>query len=120
MAATKVPQVLDNNVTLTAGAGDHTSGIGTLTTGYGAVLHVSIQNGATGPTVNTQAQVWVSADNSNFYKLGGVLNPSIANAAFSSWTIPLHIGLQYVKVISGSNTSQNVTIRVEVSQVTAI
>lgn len=68
MAATKVVTVLDNNTTLTAGGADHDSDVWTLDDGYGALLDIKITNGATGPTVAAQAQIYVSPDNSNWYK----------------------------------------------------
>ena len=120
MAATKVVTVLDNNVTLTAGAGDHTSSVWTLDDGYGGQLYIKVTNGATGPTVAAQAQVWASSDNSNYYKFGGALVATLGNNVVSSWSIPIPIGAEYIKIISGSNTVQDVVIRVEGSEVTAI
>jgi hypothetical protein len=120
MASTKVITVLDDNVTLTAGAGDHTSGVWTIDDGYGGELYIKITNGATGPTVAAQAQIWASPDNSNYYKIGGALISTLGNSIVTSWSIPIPIGIEYIKVVSGSNTGQNVTIRVEGSEVTAI
>lgn len=120
MASTKIVTVLDNNVTLTASAGDHTSSVWDLADGYGGELHIKITNGATGPTVAAQAQIWVSPDNSNWYKLGGALIAQLGNAVVTSWSILVPIGIKYLEVISGSNTGQNVTIRVEGAEVTAI
>ena len=121
MATTKVVTVLDNNVTLTASAGDHTSTVADLADGYGATLSIKITNGATGPTVAARAQIWTSPDNSNFYKFGGALIATLGNAVITSWGgIPIPIGVKYLEVISGSNTGQNVTIRVEISEVTAV
>jgi len=120
MAATKVTTVLDNSITLTAGSGNHTSSVWDVHTGYGGTLNIKITNGATGPTVAAQSQVQVSEDNSNWYNLGGALVASVTNSAVTSWTINIPIGVQYVQVISGSNTGQNVTLRVEGSLVTAL
>lgn len=118
--ASKTTTVLDNNVTLTAGAGDNTSSIWTLTGGYGGELYLKITNGATGPTVAAQCQVWASPDNSNYYKLGGALISTLGNNVVTSWSIQVPIGIAYLKVTSGSNTGQNVTLRTEGTQVTAI
>jgi len=119
MAATKAVTVLDNNVTLTASAGDHTSNVWTLDDGYGGELYIKITNGGTGPTVAAEAQIMTSPDNSNYYKLGGALVSTLGNSAVTSWSIPIPIGIEYLTVVSGSNTGQNVTIRVEGSEVTA-
>ena len=120
MASTKVVTVLDDGVTLTAAAGDHTSGVWTIDDGYGGELYIKITNGATGPTVAAQAQIWASPDNSNYYKIGGALISTLGNAIITSWSIPIPIGIEYIKIISGSNTGQDVVIRCEGSEVTAI
>ena len=120
MSTTKVVTVLDNNVTLTAGAGDHDSTVWDLQDGYGGILHIKFTNGATGPTVAAQAQINVSPDNSNFYKLGNALVSNLGNSVVTSWSIHIPTGIKYLKVTSGSNTGQNVTIRVEGSEVTEI
>jgi len=120
MASTKVVTVLDDGVTLTAAAGDHTSGVWTIDDGYGGELYIKITNGATGPTIAAQAQIWASPDNSNYYKIGGILISTLGNAIVTSWSIPIPIGIEYIKVISGSNTGQDVVIRCEGSEVTAI
>lgn len=120
MASTKVVTVLDNDVALVAAAGDHTSTVWSLLTGYGGLLHLKITNGATGPTLAAQAQVWVSPDNSNFYKLGGALIATLGNGIITSWAISVPIGAKYAKVVSGSNTGQDVVIRAEGTEITAI
>lgn len=120
LASTKAVAVLDNNVTLTAGAADHESSVWTLTTGYGGTLHLKNTNGATGPTVAAQSQVWVSPDNSNWYKLGGAIGWTLGNAIVSSLSVNIPIGIAYCKVLSGSNTGQNTVVRIEGNQITAI
>ena len=120
MASTKVVTVLDNNVTLVAAAADHTSSVWTIDDGYGGVLNIKITNGATGPTVAAQSQIWVSPDNSNYYKFGGALVSTLGNAIITSWSIEIPSGIKYLEVISGSNTGQNVTIRVEGTEVTVL
>jgi len=120
MASTKTVTVLDNNITLTAGAGNHTSGLWTLTAGYGGQLHIKVTNGATGPVAAAQAQVQVSPDNSHWYNFGGALIAQLGNGAVTSWAILIPIGVAYLQVISGSNTTYDVVIRVEGLQVMVI
>lgn len=120
MATTKVVTVLDDSVTLTNSAADHTSDVWTLDDGYGSVLYIKFTNGATGPTVAASAQIWFSPDNSNWYQFGGRISGNTTNNGVESWSIEVPIGVEYVKVVSGSNTGQNVTIRVEGSEVTAV
>jgi hypothetical protein len=113
MATTKVVTVLADNVTLTAGAADYTSSVLDLQDGYQAGLGIKITNGTTGPTVAAIAQVWWSADNSNWYKQGGAYGSALGNNVVSSWPAPLPVYAKYAKVTAGSNTGQNVTLRVE-------
>jgi hypothetical protein len=120
MPSAKVVAVLDDNVNLVASAADHGSTMWDLTAGYGGELHIKITNGATGPTLPAQAQVQVSPDNSHWYAFGGALVAGLGNDVVSSWNVPIPIGVAYAKVVSGSNTGQNVTIRIEGTQVTAI
>jgi len=120
MASTKGVTVLHNNATLTAGAGDTTSSSWDLQDGYGGTLYVKLTNGGTGPTVAAQVQVQASPDDSNWYDVGGPLVGSTSNSAVSSWKVPIDIGDKYVRTVSGSNTGQNVTIRVEGVEVSAV
>ena len=120
MAVTKAVTVLDNNVTLTAAAADHTSDVWTLDDGHGGELYIKVTNGATGPTVAAVVQIWASPDNTNYYKFSGVLGSTLGNNIISSWSIPIPIGVEFIKVISGSNTGQDVVIRVEGSEISAI
>jgi hypothetical protein len=113
--ALRTVTVLDNNVTLTASAGNHTSSLWTKSQlNTDALLLVKITNGGTGPTVAAQAQVQVSPDNSNWYNYGGALSGTTTNSDVQSWAIPLSDSVNYAQVVSGSNTGQNVTIRCEV------
>ena len=121
MPTTKVVTVLANGVTLTAAAGDTTSPLATLDDGYGAALHVKLTNGGAGPTIVAQVQVQVSADNVEWYDLGGPLKGSTTNSAVSDWGgIPIPIGVEYVQLVSGSNTGQNVTLDSDLTEVTAV
>lgn len=120
MASTKTTTVDSNNVTLTAGAGDTTSSGVDLQDGYSATAFVKLTNGGTGPTVAAQVQIEVSPDNSNWYRLGGPLAGSTANSAVSSWAVPIPQDAKYVRTVAGSNTVQNVTLRVEVVETSAL
>jgi len=114
--ALRAVTVLDDNVTLTAGAGNHTSGLWTkVGTNTDAMLNIKITNGATGPTVAAQAQVQTSPDNSNWFNRGGALVAALGNAVVSSWSIAIGANDNYIQVVSGSNTVQNVVIRCSVT-----
>jgi len=120
MASTKALTVIRDNVTLTAGAGDITSTGVNLVDGYGGVLMVKITNGATGPTVAAQTQVQISGDDSNYFNFGGPLVGKTSNNGISSWVVEVPMGAMYIRTVSGSNTGQNVTLRISFSEVTAV
>ena len=120
MASTKALTTPSNNVTLTAGAGDTTSSAVDLADGYSAAAFIKLTNGATGPTIAPQVQVEVSPDNTNWYKLGGPLVGSVANSAVTSWTVPLPQDAKHVRTVAGSNTAQDVTLRVDVVETSAL
>lgn len=122
MAATKVRTSIWSSQTLTAGAGNTTSSAVDLSTGYGAQVDIQLTNGATGPTVAAQVQVQVAADTSGtlFVNFGGPLVGSTANAAVSSWSVELPIGVNRLRLVAGSNTVNNVTVDADVSNVTSI
>ena len=121
MASTKVVTAIWNSLTLTAGAGDTTSTAITLDDGFGAVLHIKLTNGATGPTIAAQVQIEVSGDNSEWYKFGGPLLSNTDNNGIESWGgIDLPIGIEYVRLVAGSNTGQNVIADADISEVTAL
>lgn len=121
MATTKANTAIYDGVTLTAGAASNTSSVVALDDGYGAALHVKLTNGATGPTIPAQCQIQVSADNSVFYDYGRPLVGSVTANAVTSWGgIVIPIGVEFLRLVAGSNTDQNVTIDADISEVTAV
>ena len=120
MATTKAVTAMENGLALAEGAGDDTGAAVTLDDGYGAQIHIKLTNGATGPTVAAQVQIQVSADNSEWYSFGGPLVGSVTNSAVSSWSVEIPIGVEYVRTVQGSNTGQNVTCDIDLSEVTAV
>ncbi len=121
MATTKVFTALANAVTLTAGAGDTTSSAVTMDTHYGASLSIKLTNGGSAPTTPAQVQIQVSQDNSEWYDFGGALVGSVTNSAVVSWGgIDIPIGIEFLRIVSGSNTVQNVTLDADVSSVSVI
>jgi len=120
MATTKVNTVIWNDLALVAGAGDQTSTTQDLTDGYGGTLLMKITNGATGPTVAAQVGVWYSGDGTNWYQRSGGYVATLGNNVVTSWVVDVPIGVAYLKLVAGSNTVQNVTIRAELTEVTAV
>lgn len=119
MATTKVVTVLMNDVSVSA-SGSATSTTLDLQDGYGAALAIKITNGATGPTVAANAQIYASPDNSNFYKFGGALQAQLGNGIVTSWIVPIPIAIKYLYVIVTGNTGQAVTARVSGTEVTEV
>lgn len=121
MATTKNLTAIWSSQTLTAGSGDTTSSAVTLDDGYGAALGIKLTNGATGPTVPAQVQIQVSQDNSEWYNFGPPLVGVTDNNGVESWGgIEIPMGVEYVRLVAGSNTGQSVTVDADISEVTAI
>lgn len=107
---------------MTAGAADTTSAAQDLTGSYGAQLDIKLTNGATGPTIAAQVQIQVANDAAGtlWTNFGGALVGSTANNGVVSWSVDLPIGVAAVRLVSGSNTGQNVTLDADISKVTSI
>ena len=120
MAATKAVTAMESGLTLTASAGDDTGATVTIDTGYGAQIGLKLTNGATGPTIAAQIQIQVSQDNSEFYDFGGALVGTTGNSEVSSWSVEVPIGVEYIKTVQGSNTGQDVTCDIDLTNVTAV
>ena len=120
MATTKVVTAIASGLTMTAGAGDVTSSVVTLDDGYGATMGLKITNGATAPTVAGQIVIETSQDNSEFFQFGGALVGSTTNSEVSSWVVNIPIGVEYLRIVTGSNTAQDTTADVDISEVTEV
>lgn len=121
-SAVKTRTSLHSAVTLTAGAGNTTSSTIDLSAGYGAQVNFSLTNGATGPTVAAQVQIQVANDSGGtlFVNFGGALVGSVTNSAVTSWSVDIPPGVGAIKLVSGSNTAQNVTINADISVITSL
>jgi hypothetical protein len=120
MATTKARTSIWSSQTLTAGAGDTTSTAVDLSDGYGAQVNIKLTNGATGPTVAAQVQIQYSADDTTYFNYGGPLVGNTDNNGVESWSVTVPIGVEYIELVAGSNTGQNVTVDADISEVTAV
>ena len=122
MASTKATTAIWSSQTLTAGAGDTTSAVLNLTDGYGGTLNIKLTNGATGPTLPAQVLIQCSEDNfTEAYDVGDALVGLTGNSAVISWgMIVIPPGTQYLRLVAGSNTDQNVTVDADFSEVTGV
>lgn len=120
MALTKSQTVIHNDITLTAGAGDTTSTNQDLSSAYSASLRVRLTNGATGPTVPAQTKVQVSEDTTaaNFITIATITGLT-SNSGVMERVIQIPSEAKYVRLVSGSNTGQNVTLRAVIDLITA-
>jgi hypothetical protein len=121
MAATKASSVMHNNVTLTAGAGDTTATVEDVTAAYQTAVRVRLTNGATGPTIAANCKVQVSEDATagNFMTIATVAGNTTNNGIVEA-LVQLPDTAMQVRTVSGSNTAQNVTLRVVLEKITAL
>lgn len=121
MAITKASTVVANNTTLTAGAGATTSATQDITGAYRSTVRVRLTNGATGPTVPAQCSIQISEDTTagNFIEHTLVVGTSV-NSDVNEFVIELPDTALQLRFVSGSNTGQNVTLRIVVDKITAI
>lgn len=121
MALTKASVVIANGTTLTAGAGNTTSSVEDVTAAYTASVRVRLTNGATGPTVAAQVAVQIAEDTTsgNFMTIATVQG-SVANSAVVESLVQLPDTAMQLRTVSGSNTGQNVTLRIVLEKITAL
>lgn len=118
MASTKTVTAIWSSQTLTAGAGDTTATAVNLTDGYGATVNIKLTNGSTGPTLPAEVQIQLSEDNSEWYNFGSPLIGTTDNSGVTSWAgIEIPYGTNYLRLVAGSNTDQNVTVDADLSEV---
>ena len=123
MAATKDVSVLHNDATMTGGAGPTNSSAANLATGYGASVLMKITNGATAPTTAASIILEVSADSINWYEMNGGsvdLQGTTTNNDVVSKHFEIPPGVKYVRSATTHGDDQDVTVRVEVGNVSAV
>lgn len=122
MALTKARTSINSGTTMAAGAANVNGTAVDLTGSYGAQLDIKLTNGATGPTVAAQVQVQVANDAGGtlWTNFGGALVGPTSNNGTASWSIDIPIGVGAVRLVTGSNTAQDVTLDADISKVTAI
>jgi len=121
-ALTKTRTSLYSAQTLTAGAGDTTSSTINNSTGYQAILSITLTNGGTGPTVPAQCIVQTANDTAGtlFVNYTGPLTNSVTASAVGQWTVVIPLGSNAFRTVCGSNTVQNVTLNADYVMVTGL
>ena len=95
-----------------------TTTTGTLTTGYGGLLLISISNAGTQTTTAATAQIQISNNGTSWYSYGGALSAPLTES--TSWTVPISIAALYCNVYYTAGNSNSVTINTHLLQVTKI
>lgn len=120
MASIKALTTLHDNTTLTSNAANNTSSVVVLDDGYGAGLHLQVTNANT-QTVAGQIQIQTSADNTIWYNFGRPLVASLVNGAVTSWGgIEIPIGVEYLRLVTGSQSGASIYVNAQLSEVTTV
>lgn len=120
-AVTKSSTVVANDITMTAGAGDVTSSDVDLTGAYRTHCIIRFTNGATGPTVAPRVDILTSEDTTaGHYSKIFTVNGDTVNSSVNTRDIWLNDTVEHLEFVSGSNTVQNVTLRIVCEKITAI
>lgn len=120
-AVTKSSTVVANNTTLTAGAADVTTSDVDLTAAYRVHIIIRFTNGATGPTVAPRCDVQTSEDTTaGNYSTLFTVNGDTVNSSVNTRDVWLNDAVEHARLVCGSNTGQNVTLRIVVEKVTGI
>jgi hypothetical protein len=120
-AVTKTNTVVANSITMTAGAGDVTSSDFDNSGSYRTHCIIRFTNGATGPTVAPRVDVQTSEDTTaGNYSTLFTVNGDTVNSSVNTRDVWLNDAVEHARFISGSNTVQNVTLRIVCEKITGI
>ena len=121
MALTKSSNVIHNDITLTASAGNTVSSVISLAANYRTGARIRFTNGGTGPTVQAQTKVEIAEDSTsgNFMALTICYGGTTASAV-TEYFVDLPDWAEQLRFTSGSNTGQNVTLRVVIEMMTGL
>jgi hypothetical protein len=120
-AVTKASTVVANSITMTAGAADVTSSDFDNSGSYRTHCIVRFTNGATGPTVAPRVDIQTSEDTTaGNYSTLFTVNGDTVNSSVNTRDVWLNDAVAHARFISGSNTVQNVTLRIVCEKITGI
>lgn len=120
MATTKTRSAIWTGTSQSAGATTTSSAVD-LADGYGAVLHMKVTNGGTGPTLPAQIQIETSDDNSAWYDFGSPFVALTGNSVVTDWGgVELPAGVKHVRLVGSGNTGQAVTLDAAVTEIVAV
>lgn len=120
MALTKTTTVVANSITMTAGAGNVTSGADTdLSTYYKVGVAILFTNGGTAPTIAPQVEVQICETSGGTYIDVATVTGGLVNSGLTPYYVPLPDETKFYQIVSGSNTGQAVTLRAVLYGITA-
>jgi hypothetical protein len=120
-AVTKSSTVVANSITMTAGAADVTSSDFDNSGSYRTHCIIRFTNGATGPTVAPRVDIQTSEDTTaGNYSTLFTVNGDTVNSSVNTRDVWLNDAVEHARFISGSNTVQNVTLRIVCEKITGI
>lgn len=121
MALTKTSNVVANNTTMTAAAGNVTSSDVDLTSVYSATCRVRITNGGTlGVAAQVSVQVSEDTTSGNYTQIALVKSGDLVSGTVAEYTIAIPDTSLHMRFVSGSNTTNNCTLRIVVDEITAV
>lgn len=124
MALTKSAQTVVSSASNSAGSTAQSSW---LAVGYGVSGECTITNGATGPSAQCYAAVWLADDssgtNARIWQIVG--SPGTGNAATGTYAFGLGLGgfggdAPYYQIVFTGNTGQSVTVEARAWTTTAV
>ena len=119
-AITKTSVVVENNITMTAGAASVTSPSTSVSGSYHTICHIQFTNGTAGPTVAPFVTVQTSEVSGGTYVNVVTVNGDTTASSVSERDVVLDDAVENVQFVYGGNTGQNVTLRIVVEEITGI
>lgn len=117
---TKTRTSIWSSQAVNSGGGNVQSGTQVRTTGYGCELLVSITNGASDLDDLALVELWVSHDNTNFYKYHIFIHDSDGAGDTYEETFRIPIGVKYYYLLALEDDAEDYTVTAEDSEITAI
>ncbi len=117
MALSKTNTPVEDGTTMTADAADVNGAAQDVSGSYAGLMLIKLTNEATGPTDPAQVQPQTLGDTGKWYDVGGPLVGSTDNNGVSSWKIPYDLGDISLRIVSGSNTDEDVALDFDLTKV---
>ena len=121
MALTKTFTVVAANTTMTAAAANVTSADQDLTTSYEVTVRIRITNGgALGVAAQVSVQISEDTTAANYTQLALVKSGDLLTGTVAEYTIQIPDTALHMQFVSGSNTTNNCTLRIVIDRITGL